>query len=153
MDRTDLKLLALLQHDAALSHADLAERVHLSPSQCSRRIARLVADGVITRQVALLDEGALGLGVEAYVTVRLASYARAVVAAFHARIAGIAAVVECCALTGDADYLLRVLTPDLAALSRLMNEELLGHGDVAGVRSSIVLDRIKRTTALPLPAL
>ncbi|MBS0255031.1 MAG: Lrp/AsnC ligand binding domain-containing protein, partial [Proteobacteria bacterium] len=60
-------------------------------------------------------------------------------------------VVECCALTGDADYLLRVLTRDLASFSALMNEEVLGHGDVAGVRSSIVLDRIKRTTQLPLP--
>lgn len=151
MDRTDLKLLALLQQDAALAHAELAERVNLSPSQVSRRIQRLSADGVIRAQVALLNEAALGLGVEAYVTVTLASYARDVAAGFHARIAALPQVVECCALTGDADYLLRVLTADLASFSRLMNEELLGHGDVAGVRSSIVLDRVKRTTAVPLP--
>ena len=151
MDRTDRKLLALIQHDASLSHAELAERVHLSPSQCSRRIQRLHAEGVIRAQVALLDEAALGLGVEAYVTVTLASYAREVAEQFHARIAALPQVLECCALTGDADYLLRVITEDLAAFSRLMNAEVLGHGDVAGVRSSIVLDRIKHTTALPLP--
>jgi Lrp/AsnC family leucine-responsive transcriptional regulator len=150
MDRTDRKLLALLQADATPSHAELAERVHLSPSQVSRRIQRLTADGVIRAQVALLNEAALGLGVEAYVTVTLASYAREVAAGFHARVAALGEVVECCALTGDADYLLRVLTRDLAAFSRLMNEDILGHGDAAGVRSSIVLDRIKRTTELPL---
>ena len=150
MDRTNRKLLALLQHDASPSHAELAEQVNLSPSQCSRRIQRLTADGVIRAQVALLDEAALGLGVEAYVTVTLASYAREVAEGFHARIAALPQVVECCALTGDADYLLRVLTRDLASFSALMNGEVLGHGDVAGVRSSIVLYRIKRTTELPL---
>jgi Lrp/AsnC family leucine-responsive transcriptional regulator len=152
MDRTDLRILAHLQADASASHADLAEAVHLSPSQCSRRIARLRETGVIRGQVALLDEAALGLGVEAYVTVTMASYAREVVGGFHERIAGLPAVVDCCALTGDADYLLRIVAVDLAAFTRLLNDEILGHGDVASLRSSIVLDRIKRTTALPLPA-
>ncbi|WP_430328405.1 Lrp/AsnC ligand binding domain-containing protein, partial [Salmonella enterica] len=90
------------------------------------------------------------LQLEAYVTVTLSSYARPVVAAFHARMVNMAEVIECCSLTGDSDYLLRVLTRDRAAFSRFLNEDLLGHADVARVRSSIVLDRIKRTTALPL---
>jgi Lrp/AsnC family leucine-responsive transcriptional regulator len=151
MNRVDRKLLALLQADASLSHAELGARVNLSPSQCSRRIARLQELGIIRGTVALLDEAELGLQLEAYVTVTLSSYTRAVVAGFHSRMADLAQVVECCSLTGDSDYLLRVLTKDRAAFSQFLNVDLLGHGDVARVRSSIVLDRIKRTTALPLP--
>jgi Lrp/AsnC family transcriptional regulator, leucine-responsive regulatory protein len=151
MNRIDRKILALLQTDASISHADLGARVNLSPSQCSRRIARLQELGIIRGTVALLDEAGLGLQLEAYVTVTLSSYARTVVTAFHARIADLPQVIECCSLTGDNDYLLRVLTRDRAAFSGFLNDDLLGHGDVARVRSSIVLERIKRTTALPLP--
>lgn len=152
MDRVDLRILSLLQEDASRSHAELSELVHLSPSQCSRRIQRLVADGVIRAQVALVDEASVGLGVEAYVRVTLSSYARDMVAGFHKRIAAIPEIVECCAMTGDSDYLVRVLSTDLNAFSRLLNEKLLGHDDVAGVQSSVVLDRIKRTSAVPLAA-
>jgi Lrp/AsnC family transcriptional regulator, leucine-responsive regulatory protein len=151
MNRTDRKILALLQTDASISHADLGARVNLSPSQCSRRIARLQELGIIRGTVALLDEAELGLQLEAYVTVTLSSYARSEVQAFHSRVVELPQVIECCSLTGDSDYLLRVLTKDRAAFSKFLNEDLLGHGDVARVRSSIVLDRIKRTTALPLP--
>jgi Lrp/AsnC family leucine-responsive transcriptional regulator len=151
MNRIDRKILAQLQTDASISHAELGARVNLSPSQCSRRIARLQEIGVIRATVALLDETELGLQLEAYVTVTLTSYARSQVEAFHARVVELSEVIECCSLTGDSDYLLRVLTKDRAAFSEFLNEDLLGHGDVARVRSSIVLDRIKRTTALPLP--
>jgi Lrp/AsnC family leucine-responsive transcriptional regulator len=151
MNRIDRKILALLQTDASISHADLGARVNLSPSQCSRRIARLQELGIIRGTVALLDEAELGLQLEAYVTVTLSSYARSEVQAFHSRIVELPQVIECCSLTGDSDYLLRVLTKDRAAFSQFLNEDLLGRGDVAQVRSSIVLDRIKRTTALPLP--
>ena len=151
MDRTDLRILAELQADSSRPASELAEKVHLSHSQCSRRIQRLHEDGVIRAQVALLDEKRLGLQVEAYVTITMASFARADVSAFHTRVTSLQAVVDCCALTGDADYLLRVLAPDLPSFSRLLNEDLLGHGDVASLRSSIVLDRIKHTTAVPLP--
>ncbi len=151
MNRIDRKILALLQTDASISHADLGARVNLSPSQCSRRIARLQELGIIRGTVALLDEAELGLQLEAYVTVTLSSYARSEVQAFHSRVVELPQVIECCSLTGDSDYLLRVLTKDRAAFSQFLNEDLLGHGDVARVRSSIVLDRIKRTTALPLP--
>ena len=151
MDRMDLRLLALLQSDTSRSHAELAEIIHLSPSQCSRRIQKLQEDGFIRQQVALLDEEKLGLQVEAYVTVTMASYATDVVKSFHERISSLDEVIDCCALTGDSDYLLRVMARNLPAFSDLLNRELLGHGDVASVRSSIVLDRIKRTTSLPLP--
>jgi len=152
MDRLDLKILARLQDDAAVSHAELGEQIGLSASQVSRRIQRLSQDAVIRRQVALLDPESLGLNVEAYVLVSLASYAKGVAEGFHARMIGIAEVIECCALTGDSDYLLHLMARDLPSLSRLINEELLGHGDIANVRSNIVLNRVKRTTALPLPA-
>lgn len=151
MDQLDRQILAQLQSDSSRSHAELAEVVNLSASQVSRRIARLQAEGVIRRQVALLDEQALGLQVEAFVAVAMASYAPEAVRRFHERISALAEVLDCCATTGDSDYLLRVVARDLRAYSALMNEQILGHGDVASVRSSVVLDRVKQTTELPLP--
>jgi Lrp/AsnC family leucine-responsive transcriptional regulator len=150
MDQTDRRILGQLQIDASRSHADLGDLVHLSASQVSRRIARMQQDGPIRKQVAILDETGLGLTVEAYVSITLTSYSREVVSGFHARVSALDQVLDCCATTGDADYLLRIVARDLKSLSRLINEALLGHGDVANVRSSITLDVIKRTTALPL---
>ncbi|MBO9575684.1 MAG: Lrp/AsnC family transcriptional regulator [Sphingobium sp.] len=152
MDRLDLKILARLQEDAAISHAELGEAIGLSASQVSRRIQRLSQDAVIRRQVMVLDPDSLGLHVEAYVLVSLASYAKGVAQAFHERIQRMPEVTECCLLAGDSDYLLHLMARDLPALSRLINEDLLGHGDIANIRSNIVLNRVKRTTALPLPA-
>jgi DNA-binding Lrp family transcriptional regulator len=150
MDQIDRRILGQLQIDASRSHADLGDLVHLSASQVSRRIARMQQDGPIRKQVAILDETGLGLTVEAYVSITLTSYSRDVVSGFHARVSALDQVLDCCATTGDADYLLRIVARDLKSLSRLINEALLGHGDVANVRSSITLDVIKRTTALPL---
>lgn len=150
MDQLDRKILTQLQADASLSHADIGEIVHLSASQVSRRIARLQQDGIIRKQVALLDEENLGLHVEAFVAVTMSSYAPEVIGGFHGRMQAIGGVLDCCATTGDSDYLLRILARDLRGLSELINQDILGHGDVASVRSSVVLDRIKRTTELPL---
>lgn len=152
MDRTDQRLLALIQEDASLSHQDIGERVNLSASQSSRRLQKLQQEGYIAKQVALLDAAKLGLQVEAYVLVTLMSHAESGAAAFHDRVRRNPSIVECCSLTGDSDYLLRVVTENLDAFAALINEHLLGAGDVASVRSSIVLTRIKRTTALPLPS-
>ena len=150
MDQTDRKILKHLQADASLSHAELGEQVNLSPSQVSRRIQRMQQEGLILRQVALLDEARLGLQVEAYVAVSLSSYAPDMVRRFHQRMTLLDEVLSCASTTGDSDYLLRIVAPDLRAYARLMNTEVLGHGDVSSVRSSVVLDRIKHTTALPL---
>jgi len=150
MDKIDRKLLALLQSDASLSNQQLAERVHLSPSQCSRRLQRLQQDGYVEKQVALLNAERIGLLVEAYVMVTLTSYARSAAAAFHERMREHPAVIECCSLTGDSDYILRVVAANLQQFSKVVHEDLLGHGEVANIRSSIVLDKIKRTTELPL---
>jgi Lrp/AsnC family transcriptional regulator, leucine-responsive regulatory protein len=151
MDNMDQRILALLQADAALSHGEIADRVHLSSSQVSRRIVRMTQEGIIRRQVVLLDEEQLGLSMEAFVAVSLSSYKPELVSAFHARISALDEVLDCCATTGQADYLLRIVARDLRSFSNLLNNELLGHGDVANVQSNVVLDRIKRTTALPLP--
>jgi len=152
MDKIDLRILAQLQADSSRSHAELAHAIHLSSSQVSRRIAKLEQDGIIRQHVALLDEEGLGLQVEAFVTVAMTSYAPEVVTGFQHRMSALDQVVDCCATTGDADYLLRVVAHDLRSFSAFINEELLGHGDIAKVHSSVVLERIKRTTALPLPA-
>ncbi len=151
MDKIDLRILAQLQADSSRSHAELADVIHLSSSQVSRRIAKLEQDGIIRQHVALLDEESLGLQVEAFVTVAMASYAPDVVSRFHHRMCALDQVVDCCATTGEADYLLRVVARDLRSFSALINQELLGHGDISSVHSSVVLERIKRTTALPLP--
>ena len=153
MDATDRRLLAQLQENAGISQMELSDKVHLSASQCSRRIQKLQQDGYIDRQVVLLNNRKLGLEVEAYVMVALTSHKANEAAAFHERVKQHPAIVECCSLTGDADYLLRVVTTNLDALADLINNSLLGKGDVASVKSSIVLTRIKRTTALPLPIL
>lgn len=150
MDQIDRKILVQLQTDSSLSHAELGDLVNLSASQVSRRIARMHQDGLIRKQVAILNEQALGLMVEAYISITLGSYSREIVAAFVGRVAALDEVLDCCATTGDSDYLLRVVTRDLKGLSHLINDELLGHGDVANVRSSITLEVIKRTTALPV---
>jgi Lrp/AsnC family leucine-responsive transcriptional regulator len=152
MDKIDLRILAQLQADSSRSHAELADAIHLSSSQVSRRIAKLEHDGIIRQHVALLDEEGLGLQVEAFVTVAMASYSPDAVTGFQHRMSALDQVVDCCATTGDADYLLRVVAHDLRSFSAFINQELLGHGDIAKVHSSVVLERIKRTTALPLPA-
>lgn len=150
MDQIDRKILTQLQVDSSLSHSDIGELVHLSSSQVSRRIARLQQEGIIRQQVSLLDEESLGLNVEAFVAVTMASYTREVVSGFHERVTALEGVLDCCATTGGSDYLLRIVATDLRGLSKTINDDLLGHGDVASVRSSVVLDRIKRSTALPL---
>lgn len=150
LDTFDLRLLAALQADGRLSNQDLAERVGLSPSQCSRRRAALERDGVIAGYQALLDPARLGFGVVAFVQVSLSRHSADGARAFRDLVARTGAIQAAHALTGDSDYLLRIAVPDLKELSRLVNEVLLPHGSVAQVRSSIVLDTLKDTTRLPL---
>lgn len=151
LDGFDMKLLSALQDDGRLGVAELAERVGLSGSQCSRRRARLEQSGLIAGYHAALDPRRLGLGVFAYVHVTLARHSPGNARAFRDLIAGIGAVQEACAVTGDADYLLKVVVADLAALARLINDDLLTNDSVSQVRSSVVLEHLKQTHRLPLP--
>ena len=150
MDGFDVKLLAALQADGHLTNNELAERVGLSPSQCSRRRMALEEAGVITGYAAHLSADALGLGVAAYVQVTLAAHSPENARRFADLIGGMPEVQEACSLTGATDYLVRLVAPDLKALARILNEVFLPHPSVAHVRSSIVLDQLKQTTQLPL---
>ncbi len=155
LDRTDLRLLQALQQDGRLTNQALADRVALSPSPCLRRVRRLEEAGVIRQYVALLDPAAVGLGLLAYVNVKLEK--RAIAAGgrfafddFRDSVATWPEVVACYAMTGDSDYLMRVHVRDLAHFSRFVMDRLLKAPGVLDVRSSFALDVIKDTTALPL---
>ena len=150
LDAFDLRMLAALQADGRLSNQELADRVGLSPSQCSRRRAALERAGVIAGYHALLDPARLGFGVVAFVQVSLSRHSPDNARAFRDLVDRTGAIQAAHALTGDADYLLRIVVPDLKELSRLVNDTLLPHGTVAQVRSSIVLETLKDTTRLPL---
>jgi DNA-binding Lrp family transcriptional regulator len=150
MDDFDLKLLAALQDDGRLTNNELGERVGLSASQCSRRRAALEQEGVIEGYHAALSPAALGLAVLAFVQVRLATHSPNNSRRFRELVDRTAEVQEAYALTGEADYLVKIAVPDLKALSRILNDVFLAHGSVAQVHSSVVLDRLKKTVGLPL---
>jgi len=162
LDKTDRKILAILQADGRLSNQEVAERVNLSPSPCLRRIRHLEELGVIKQYVALLDPDKIGLGLLAYVNVRLEKHsdlptggslrkgASTPRADFAASVENWPEVVACYAMTGEMDYLLRVHVKDMEHFSRFMMETLLRHPAVLDVKSSFALQRLKDTTALPL---
>ena len=152
LDRTDLQLLAELQRAGRQTNAELAERVHLSPSACLRRVQRLEREGVIAGYRAELDGGRLGLALQAFVRVHLASHDAASVAAFAAHVDECPEVVACHALTGDMDYLLHIAVTDLEHFSRFLLDRLLAQAGVADVNSSFVLRTVKAFRGLPLPA-
>jgi Lrp/AsnC family leucine-responsive transcriptional regulator len=162
LDKTDRKILGILQADGRASNQDVADQVSLSPSPCLRRIKRLEEAGVIRQYVALLDPVQIGLGLLAYVNVRLEKHSEGANAAgarrtsvsphadFAAAVEDWPEVVACYAMTGEMDYLLRVHVEDMEHFSRFMMKTLLIHPAVADVKSSFALQRIKDTTALPL---
>ena len=150
MDGFDIKLLAALQDDGRLTNNELGEKVGLSASQCSRRRAALEQEGVIEGYHAALSPAALGLAVLAFVQVRLATHSPDNSRRFRELVDRTAEVQEAYALTGEADYLVKIAVPDLKALSRILNDVFLAHGSVAQVHSSVVLDRLKQRVGLPL---
>ena len=150
LDRTDLRMLAVLQGDGRITNAELAERVSLSPSACLRRLQRLEADNVITGYAAQVDPQAVGLGLQAFVRVQLGKHEAAAIEQFVAHVRGWDEVVACHALTGDMDYLLHVHVTDLKDFSRFLLDHLLNAAGVADVNSSFVLRTVKRSPSLPL---
>ncbi|RVU14468.1 Lrp/AsnC family transcriptional regulator [Methylobacterium oryzihabitans] len=151
LDGFDLKILAALQADGRLGNQELADRVNLSASQCSRRRLRLEERGVIRGYRADLAPGLLGLGIVVFTKVALAAHSRDNARRFADLVRGLDCVLEAHALTGDSDYLLKMIVPDLAALSAVVNDALLPHESVAHVRSSVVLHTLKEAAPLPLP--
>lgn len=150
VDAFDRKILSLLQADARLTNNDLSERVSLSPSQCSRRRARLEADGYIGGYCAMLSRDRLGFGLVNMITVTLATHNRDNAQKFADLVKRLPEVQEAHALTGEMDYILKVVTRDLKALSEFVNGVLLPHDSVQHVKTAIVLDTLKETNALPL---
>jgi DNA-binding Lrp family transcriptional regulator len=150
IDHFDLKLLAALQDDGRLTNAELGERIGLSASQCSRRRVRLEESGIIEAYHARLDARRLGLGVIALVQVTLGTHSNDNAKKFAAFIDQVAEVQEAYAVTGDADYLLKVVVPGLPELAKIISETILAHPTVSHVKSSIVLMTLKDTHRLPL---
>ncbi|MET0968293.1 MAG: Lrp/AsnC family transcriptional regulator [Tardiphaga sp.] len=150
VDAFDLKMLAALQTDGRLTNQQLADAIGLSASQCSRRRMRLEDDKVIAGYHADLSPEALGFGVVAFIQVTLATHSPDNAKKFRALVARVDEIQDAYSLTGDADYVLKTVLRDLKGLSDLVNNVLMPHQSVAHVRSSIVLDRLKETSRLPL---
>ena len=153
LDAFDFRLLAALEEDGRRTNQQVGERIGLSPSQCSRRRAALEASGLIRRYRAELAAEALGFRTLVFIQVTLHSHSGETSRRFRDLIAMTDEVQEAYSLTGDADYLLKAVVPELKDLTSLVNDVLLQHESVARVRSSIVLDRLKETGRLPLRAL
>lgn len=151
LDTIDLRILDELQRDGALSNVELARRVHLSPSPCLARVKTLETNGVIDRYVALASAKALGLGLNVFISISLRTQSKQSLADFEQRIAEHDEVMECYLMTGDPDYLLRVLLPSIQALERFL-DYLTRLPGVANIRSSFALKQVRYKTALPLPA-
>jgi DNA-binding Lrp family transcriptional regulator len=149
LDDIDKKLLAALQKDAQLTAQQLSEMLHLSPSQAGRRRQRLEAEGFIKAYVARLDGIALGLSVQGFVQVHLASHGASQSREFKILVERTPEITDAWTMTGDADYLLRVYCADLPDLNRLIQDVLLNHPAVARVHSQIVMDQLKTDGALP----
>ncbi|CAN5787529.1 Lrp/AsnC family transcriptional regulator [soil metagenome] len=153
LDQIDLRVLRVLQVSGRATYDEIAQVVNLSPSATLRRVKRLEESKVISGYVALLDPEGVGLALTAYINVRLEKHSdvhkRSPMDAFRASVQVWPEVVECSSLTGDMDYLLRVLVSDMAHYSRFVMETLLKHPSVQDCKTSFVLDTIKRTTALP----
>ncbi len=149
MDEFDRKILALLQQDTTLPVAEIAEKVGLSTTPCWRRIQKLEAAGVIRARVALLDGAMLNAGVTVFVSVRTSRHDREWLEAFAAVVSAIPEVVEFYRMSGEIDYLLRIVVPDIAAYDGVY-KRLIERVALADVSSSFAMEQIKFTTALPL---
>ena len=150
LDPVDSRILDLIQLDAGLSVAEIAERVGLSSSPCWRRIKRLEDDGILQRRVAILDREKLGLGFEVYCTVKLSLPTKENLDQFERAVTGWPEVVQCATVTGAADYELRIVTRDMHTFDHFLRERILSLGLVSNIESRIVIRSVKNTTAVPL---
>jgi DNA-binding Lrp family transcriptional regulator len=150
MDEIDRKILRILQEDSAIQNQDLAARVGLSASPCLRRVKALEAAGVIRRYVALVDGKAVGAGFVAFIEVRLEKQAEIYSRRFETAMLGRQEVIDCCFITGDFDYLLKVAVADLDEFHRFLTQVLTRIVGVANTRTIIPVKRIKETSALKI---
>ena len=149
LDAIDRKILALLQARSDLPINELAEAVHLTPTPCWRRIQRLKEMGIIAQQVALLDRQKVNVGVTVFVSVRTRDHDLPWLDKFRTAVQSIAEVVEAYRMSGDVDYLLKVVVPDIAAYD-LVYKQLIQQVPLTDVSSSFAMEELKFTTAVPL---
>jgi len=152
LDAVDLKILTQLQEDARITNVALAEAVHLSPAPCLRRVRELEEAGLIRRYVTLMDAERLGLNVSVFISVSLEKQIESGLRIFEDTIMQIPEVMECYLMTGDSDYLLRVVAPNLKALQEFITERLARIPGVSNIRSSMALKQVKYKTSLPINA-
>ena len=151
LDDFDRRILDLLQRDASLSSAEVAERVGLSQSPCWRRIQRLKAEGIIRAEVALVDRARVGLKTQIFAQVKLSAQGRQHLDEFAAAIRRFPEVLECWVLMGPVDFLLRIVAEDVESYERFFFERLSRVPGVQEINSTVALSEIKATTALPIP--
>lgn len=150
LDATDIRILTELQRNARLTNVELSERVNLSASPCLARVRALEAAGIVDRYVALLDPKSVNLGVSVFISVTLERQSEAALERFERAIAGYDEVMECYLMTGDFDYLLRVVVADVDELQRFILDRLTTLPSVANIKSSFALKQVKYKTSLPL---
>jgi Lrp/AsnC family transcriptional regulator len=150
MDRTDLKILAILQEDSSLPVAEVASRVNLSQTPCWRRIQKLEAAGVIVRRVAILDPEAVGLGISVFVEIETGDHSADWLGRFAASVTAMPEVMEVYRMAGDVDYLLRVAVGSMAEYDDFYRRLIAG-APLKNVTSRFAMERVKSTTAYPLP--
>jgi DNA-binding Lrp family transcriptional regulator len=149
-DEIDRRILMALQENARITNVELAESVGISPSPCWRRVRELEQKGVISSYVTLIDPASIGLPVSVFVQVTLERQVETALEEFEGVVADWPEVMECYLMTGDADYLLRVVVADLAAYHRFLVDHLTRVPGVASIKSSFALKQVKYRTALPL---
>ena len=149
MDRLDRKILRLLQEDATLAVADVAKKVGLSTTPCWRRIQKLEEEGVIKGYMAVVDEAAYGLPITAFVRIRLERHTQAAINAFEQKVRDIDTIIDCYVMTGDADYLLRVLVESLQDYEAFVRTRLHMIEGIASIDTSFAYGTVKRATRFP----
>lgn len=152
LDRTDYRILHHVQNHGRMPNTELAEAIGLSPSPCLRRVRALEQAGVIRRYVGIVDAHAVGLPINAFVSVSLRSQEKAALEKFQARVASYPEVMECYLMTGSSDYLLRVVMPDLESYERFLVEKLTKVPGIDNIQTSFALKPIVQRTELPLEA-
>lgn len=150
LDATDRKILSLLQEDASLSVAEIGSRVGLSSTPCWKRIQRLEADEIIQRRVALVDQDKIGLGITVFVSIETGDHSQDWLARFADMVGAMPEVMEFYRMAGDVDYMLRVIVPDIQGYDTFY-KKLIASVPLKNVTSRFAMEKIKSTTALPIP--
>ena len=150
LDHTDRAILRLIQRDAALSLAEIAAEVGLTPTPCWKRIRRMEAGGIITGRVALVDPARVGLGLSVFVAIETGDHSAPWIESFATTVAKMPEVVDCWRLGGDVDYMLRVVVPDMAAFDNFYRRLTADVPALRKVTSRFAMERVKNTTALPI---